>query len=224
MRLLSSFLAFHSYLVEVFIFHLSYGSIQIAGTIVPERHCLPYVNRVLPSLQSFATCAITPSSFKISVFFRLSSYHAFSKCSNLLSNIMRTPPLNMVLANLAHSRTGHIILGRLRSIIDSTCWPRVSLVDNYGVAMSWRVTDVRVQVGGARRIVVGMVAVCGWTSGDIDVVVLGAAGGSKTHFVVGKALYVADWRYRRGLMRTIGGSRVMADGFGRNLNLRDKDV
>lgn len=102
---------------------------------------------------------------------------------------MRTPPLNMVLANVAHSRTGRIILGRLRrSIIDSTCWPRVSLVDDYGAAMSWRMADVGVQVGGARRIVVGMVTVRCWTSGDINVVVLGSAGRSKTHFMVGKGV------------------------------------
>lgn len=94
----------------------------------------------------------------------------------------------MVLANLAHSRTGRIILGRLRSIIDSTCWPRVSLVNDYRAAMPWRMADVGVQVGGARRIVVGMVTVRCWTSGDINVVVLGSAGGSKTHFVVGKGV------------------------------------
>ena len=117
---------------------------------------------------------------------------------------MRAPPLNMVLANLANSRTGGIILGRLRSIIYSTCWPRVSLVDDYGAAMPWRMFDVGGQVGGARRIVVGMVTVRCWTSGYVNVVVLGSARGSETHFVIA-GFYVADWRYVRGLTWSVGG-------------------
>ena len=88
----------------------------------------------------------------------------------------------MVLANLANSRTGGIILGRLRSIIYSTCWPRVSLVDDYGAAMPWRMFDVGVQVGGARRIVVGVVTVSCGTGCNVYVVVFGTFWGAETHF------------------------------------------
>ena len=110
---------------------------------------------------------------------------------------MCTPSLNMVLTNLTRSRTRRIILSRLRRIIKTTCWPRVSLVDDYGMAMPWRMADVGVQVGGSRRIVVGMVTMRCWTSGDINVVVFGSARGSETHIWVGKEFYVVDWRYVR---------------------------
>ena len=105
-----------------------------------------------------------------------------------------------------------------------SCWSRVSLVDDYSAAMPWRMADVGVQVGGSRRIVVGMVTVRCWTSGNINVVVFGSARGSETHFLVGKEFYVVDWRYVRDLKWSVGGFRLMADGFGRNLNLCDKDV
>lgn len=37
-------------------------------------------------------------------------------------------------------------------------------------------------------------------------------------------MWLIDGRYVRALTWSVGGFRVMADGFGRNLNLCDKDV
>lgn len=75
--------------------------------------------------------------------------------------------------------------------------------------MSWRKADVGMQVRSARRIVVGMVTVRCWTSGDVNVVVLGSAGGSETHG--GRSVRCLTW--------LVGGFRLMATGFGRNLCL-----
>ena len=88
----------------------------------------------------------------------------------------------MVLANLAHSRSTHPLLTdpRARRVINTTRRPVISLVDHHSAGVTADVL-VPVEMGGARRIVVGVVTVRCWTGSDYHVVVLGAAGGPETH-------------------------------------------
>lgn len=95
---------------------------------------------------------------------------------------MRAPPLNMVLANLAHSRIAHAWSWR---VVYSTCRPCITLVDHHSAAVTsrmWVSADVSVKVRCARRIVVGVVTVGCWTGCDVYVVVLGTSWGAETHF------------------------------------------
>lgn len=98
------------------------------------------------------------------------------------ANIVRTPPLNMVLANLAHSWVAHAWSGR---IIDTRCRFCVSLVNHNSATVASGVrmaSDVAVEVGCARRIVVGVVTVGCGTGCNVYVVVFGTFWGAETHF------------------------------------------